>query len=167
MDVQLVVLSFCSLDQQQELDLKIAARTGNVLEVEKMLEHPFDPNVLLHEACWAGQEGVALLLLEAKAEVNLSNSCGQSPLHLATLQGHPALVHLLLDKAADASLADMKGKTAVHLARDRDPRDRDTNSTILRLLEEGSGGRRIRTTASAGSARVSSPSRRGGARRGP
>ena len=83
-----------------------------------MLQCPLDPNVAIHEACWAGQAAVLRLLLEARAEVNLANSGGQTPLHLASMKGHQDLVQLLLGVAADVSLVDMRGKTAALLAAD-------------------------------------------------
>ncbi|CAE7578803.1 Osbpl1a [Symbiodinium sp. CCMP2592] len=131
MDVQLVLLPFCDVPSPQLLDLKIAIRNGKVVEVEKMLQYPIDPNVAIHEACWVGQAAVLRLLLEAGAEVNLANSGGQTPLHLASMKGHRDLVQLLLGIAADVSLVDMKGKTAVQLAGDAGFSDIDARHQLL------------------------------------
>ncbi|CAE7950006.1 unnamed protein product, partial [Symbiodinium sp. KB8] len=141
MDIQLVLLPFCDVPSPQLLDLKIAIRNGSVVEVEKMLQCPLDPNVAIHEACWAGQAAVLRLLLEARAEVNLANSGGQTPLHLASMKGHQDLVQLLLGVAADVSLVDMRGKTAALLAADANFSD------IVTLLEKGAAPRLIAARA--------------------
>ena len=96
-----------------------------------MLHYPLDPNVAIHEACWVGQASVLRLLLEARAEVNLANSGGQTPLHLASMKGHRDLVQLLLGIAADVSLVDMRGKTAVQLAGDANFSDIDARYQSL------------------------------------
>ena len=99
--------------------------------IEEMLQRPQDPNLTFLEACWTGQAGAVRLLLEAAAEVNLADSGGETPLHLAAKQGHLELVHLLLEAKADTSLANRRGKTAAQVALDND------RGSIARLLPPG------------------------------
>ena len=84
-----------------------------------MLQDLHDPDLALHEAARAGQEGVVQLLLEARADANLRDSTGRTLLHLAATENDLKLAHLLLDAAADMSLVDRSGKQAFQVALER------------------------------------------------
>ena len=57
-------------------------------------------------AAQKGQGKMAQELLVAGAAVNLANSKGFTPLHMAAQNGHEAVVRLLLAAGADLRLAD-------------------------------------------------------------
>jgi len=55
-------------------------------------------------------------LLEAHAEVNVTNPEGQTALHLAAKTGQTQVVKLLLEAGAEVNLQDRERRTALHLA---------------------------------------------------
>ena len=87
-----------------------AAATGNDAKVKRLLKAKVDVNsrsknlsvsqnrvTALQTACGRGQLGVARLLLQAKAAVDLQNSTGGTALIYATEQNKPACAQLLLE----------------------------------------------------------------------
>lgn len=73
-------------------------------------------------ALFRGQELVAKVLLENKAEVNAPSLDGGTPLHVAAARGSEAMVRLLVEKAADLEARDKMGRKPldmVGLANDR------------------------------------------------
>ena len=56
------------------------------------------------------------VLLEHKAQVNLADEDGVTPLHLAAYHGRAGMVDLLLAAKAKVELADKRGRTALHWA---------------------------------------------------
>ncbi|KAJ1478814.1 kinase-like domain-containing protein [Baffinella frigidus] len=66
-----------------------------------------------------GHAGVAVLLLDAGANVAAKNAEGETALHLAACNGHKGVARMLLDAGADlASIDHYAGKTALDLAED-------------------------------------------------
>ena len=86
-DLQLVLLSFGSGSLKQRNDFSFAVARGRTSEVQRMLQIPQDPNLAdevgetpLLVATKHGHVEVALLLLEAGADVNLPNRRGWTAL---------------------------------------------------------------------------------------
>ncbi len=79
-----------------------------------------------------GDKNMVRLLMEYKANVDLSNHLGQSPLWIACKNGHTETAKLLL-KFADVNLKDRDGKSPLWAVTDSHHQDR---STIMLLLEQ-------------------------------
>ncbi|KAI7986200.1 ADP-ribosylation factor GTPase-activating protein AGD3 [Camellia lanceoleosa] len=70
---------------------------------------------LLHLACQAADIGMVELLLQHGANVNASDSRGQTPLHHSIIRGRIAIAKLLLTRGADPHACDSEGKTPLQL----------------------------------------------------
>ena len=66
-------------------------------------------------ASYNGHIKVVRFLIENKADVNLQNTDGYSPLHIASQHGHFAVVDLLIANNANVNLSN-EGITPLHLA---------------------------------------------------
>lgn len=62
---------------------------------------------------------LALLLVEAGADINTAQAQGYTPLHYAAANGLETIVRTLLEKGADKSMRDITGKTAADLANEK------------------------------------------------
>lgn len=89
-------------------------------------------NSALHIAALLGFPEGAELLLGQKAQVNLPNNSGETPLIIAVQQRNVPMVRLLLNNGADPKQADrIAGKSALDYATD-DPR----GAAVLKILSE-------------------------------
>jgi hypothetical protein len=89
-------------------------RHNKFVEVEEMLNHPDwnipidhqdeNGNTLLHIACQNGSKRLVKLCLRAKADMNVQNLNGQTPLHFCYGYGFHELGDYLVSKGADDSL---------------------------------------------------------------
>ncbi|CAE7192337.1 mask [Symbiodinium natans] len=104
-DVQLVLLDFCPVSHHEARHLFKAADGGMVLEVEKALQRPQDPNQTtspthptpLNRAARNGHMEVVHLLLEATADLERYHyHSGCTALGSAAGFGHVEIVRLLL-----------------------------------------------------------------------
>ena len=114
-----------ALDAASADDIWLAAATGNVDAVQKLLAGGFDANkrnpdsgvTLLTTAAIAGNAEVAELLIDAGADVNGRNyQNGSTALHAAAFVGQADMVALLLDHGADHAAMSDDGGTALTLA---------------------------------------------------
>ena len=85
--------------------------------------HPHYGQTALHAAVDADQYEAAKALLEAAARVhadasiiNLCDSTGRTPLHVAASKNDPKMIDLLIRHGADMSSLDNSGRTPLHLA---------------------------------------------------
>src|SRR5690348_12242520 len=85
---------------------------------------------LLFDAVKDGDAGKVKTLLDQKADVNVRNSVGRTPLMIAVMSGKSEVVKLLLDRGADTRLQDSKGETAKQLGTEFDQDD------IVKLLDQ-------------------------------
>lgn len=118
--------------------LHLAAHYGHA-DVVKLLLHNNAPvdlrstnqmaNTSLHAALAGRRADVAMILLDAGAEVNAKQHGGWTALHAAAANGDRALVELLLSRGATAAMANDTGETASSIARARGHAD------IAELLE--------------------------------
>ena len=84
----------------------------------------------LHLAAAAGQVGMAELLLDRGAAVNMANDKRATPLHRAI--EHAQVVSLLIDRGADVNAIDDRGRTPLHwAARYTEP------GTVASLIDSG------------------------------
>ncbi|XP_057485579.1 ADP-ribosylation factor GTPase-activating protein AGD3-like [Actinidia eriantha] len=90
---------------------------------------------LLHLACETADIGMLELLLQYGANINASDSRGQTPLHRCILGGKTAFVKLLLTRGADPQAVNGEGKTPIELALESKFED----SEVLALLSDSNG----------------------------
>ncbi|KQM67628.1 hypothetical protein ASE75_01460 [Sphingomonas sp. Leaf17] len=69
-------------------------------------------NTALMGVAFKGYADIARLLLDRGADVNRTNSVGQTALMMAALFGHRTIVDLLIDRGADIDATDASGNTA-------------------------------------------------------
>ncbi|RWS12587.1 rabankyrin-5-like protein [Dinothrombium tinctorium] len=97
-------------------------------------EEAYDKQTPLHMACGWGLEHVVQTLLEHRANVNLQDAEGKTPLHVAIINQHPVIISLLLshpslkldirDKYGSTPFAtamSIKNNKAAQAILDRDP----------------------------------------------
>lgn len=84
----------------------------------------------LHYAVVCGREEMVELLLQNKANINLTNGMGMTPLMCAALNGKANMIRLLLEKGADPIIKDRLGLTALEIAR------RKGHNDVVAVLEE-------------------------------
>ncbi|XP_065872537.1 ADP-ribosylation factor GTPase-activating protein AGD1 isoform X2 [Euphorbia lathyris] len=70
---------------------------------------------LLHLACLSADIGMVELLLQYGANINATNSQGQTPLHQCIINRRPAIAKLLLMRGSDPHAVDGAGNTALQL----------------------------------------------------
>ncbi|PSR84610.1 ADP-ribosylation factor GTPase-activating protein [Actinidia chinensis var. chinensis] len=90
---------------------------------------------LLHLACETADIGMLELLLQYGANINASDSRGQTPLHCCILGGKATFVKLLLTRGADPQAVNGEGKTPIELALESKFED----SEVLALLSDSNG----------------------------
>ncbi|GFY99920.1 ARF GTPase-activating protein [Actinidia rufa] len=90
---------------------------------------------LLHLACETADIGMLELLLQYGANINASDSRGQTPLHRCILGGKATFVRLLLTRGADPQGVPGEGKTPIELALESKFED----SEVLALLSDSNG----------------------------
>lgn len=89
-------------------------------------------NAPLHIAALLGFSEGAELLISRKAQVNLANNSGETPLIIAVQQRNIPLVRMLLNNGADPKMSDrIAGKSARDYAAE-DPR----GAAVLKVLDE-------------------------------
>jgi hypothetical protein len=91
--------------------------------------------MLLHDASFYGQAGVARLLLEHKADVNARGDADRTPLHFASRCGHTEVVQVLLEYGADVNAKDRYSDTPFD-----DATHNKHHNVVQLLLEHGSVG---------------------------
>lgn len=108
--------------------LGMATHFGNEDVVRFLLEKGADANMHsqngynvypLHAAIGSGFNGIAKMLIEAGAEVNVLQTSRTSPLHLAAQTGNIDLIILLLENGALVEIKNDMGKTASDLAAEK------------------------------------------------
>lgn len=96
----------------------------------------------LHFAIYKGNNRVIALLLEKKANPNIADYAGNTPLHSAAAHGYldlPVAVKNLLDAGADTTIKNNDGKTALELfveAKEKGRLDNDVINSCIKLLSQ-------------------------------
>lgn len=134
LDLHLVILDFQKLDAATAKAFYLACEQNSIIEVERMLQAPLDPNTrdlaedphtgillpletgaLLLAACH-GRLEVVCSLLEAGADKDATTQEGETALHSAARNGHFKVVQALLEAGVDKDAAVDHGRRALHLA---------------------------------------------------
>ena len=112
--------------QFDELNKKMreAAKAGDSETIRALVEAGIPVNVVsktygnspLQYACREGRTEAALVLISAKADVNVRNSDSRSPLHWAASNGTASVVRALVEAGADLYLKNMDGQTPLDVA---------------------------------------------------
>jgi ankyrin repeat protein len=71
---------------------------------------------LYHLAAQGGYTGFISFLIDKRAEVNIKNAAGATPLHEAARTGNIPVMEMLIAAGADVNAQDAKGNTAMHIA---------------------------------------------------
>ncbi|MGB8956993.1 MAG: ankyrin repeat domain-containing protein [Tumebacillaceae bacterium] len=104
--------------------LLLSAIRGAAKRAEMLLRLGANPNyrggkfgdTALTSAVIMGKREIVELLINYKANVNIQDFDGGTPLIWATLGQHADLVQLLLDRGADPNIRENDGQTALQLA---------------------------------------------------
>jgi ankyrin repeat protein len=116
--------------------LFVAVQTGNLEEVQKLLnegvdingKNPFLGKTALMHASGQGLTEVVEFLLERGADANAKTDEGETALMIASAKRNSNIVKLLLDKGAEVNAKTTYGKTALWIASD------NKHSDVVRIL---------------------------------
>lgn len=132
----ILVISFTSCTQQEELKLIDAAEQGNLDALREQINHTpqldsqrdYLGRTALMVASAKGELASVKLLLDSGAYRDAVSDKGYSPLMLASFNGHKAVVKTLLEYGADVNLKSQDGVTALVAAAGQG------HTTIVELL---------------------------------
>lgn len=104
--------------------LKDAVNAGDPRRVQYFLAHGADVDgrdeswsTPLHLAAATGQVAIAVMLLDAGADIEAADEPAEMhPLHLAALGDHPEMARLLLDRGAKLEAGDLQGRSPLGVA---------------------------------------------------
>ncbi|OLQ08964.1 Ankyrin repeat domain-containing protein 50 [Symbiodinium microadriaticum] len=120
MELDLVLLPFAEVSEEQVQDLVSAASQGSTAEVKSRLQLPQDPDLYGEDYCTAlmmasagGHVEVVSMLLDADANKELTDIDGCTALMLACQAGHEEVVNLLLKNGANMNAANILGRTVL------------------------------------------------------
>eukprot|EP00945_MAST-04E_sp_MAST-4E-sp1_P006389 g6389.t1 len=120
-----IALSTVSREAQQAM-LQECLDKGKAF-INTLDEKGFTP---LHRACAApNSEGMVAELINAGADVNQKDLCGDTPLHWGVFCNNAKTVKILLENGADPRIPNTSGKTVAMIARD------EGEKSMLELLE--------------------------------
>jgi fucose 4-O-acetylase-like acetyltransferase len=119
---QILSIEQLAVQKEPKVGLHMAAIQGNVEAIRKHIKAGADLDIRepsggsspLITAAVFGQTEIAILLIEAGANVNFKNNEGSTPLHTAAFFGHVKIVEILLDHGADKSILNTHGSTALN-----------------------------------------------------
>ena len=136
LDLQLVILDFWPCAEPEDAEFISACVQNEIDKVEAMLQRPQNPDTrdplgwpAIHFAVQAGNESCLELLLESRADLEISaTEDGSRALHCAAHNGHVGVLKLLLDASANANSEMIRGRKALHCAA------RNNHLDVVRLL---------------------------------
>ena len=105
----------------------------------------------LHLAAAGGHAGVALVLVEAKADIHAKDKFSLSALHLAAAAGGPAadaIMRVLVEAKADIHAEDQKMWNSLDMAADKDKKG--SHEACIAVLREHGAKHSLKYAASGG-----------------
>lgn len=84
--------------------------------VDEPLSHDDRNNRLIHIACENDKDEIIDLLIGVKADLNIRNKEGNTPLHLAALKGNLNAMSSILKQGVDIKIRNLKGENALNYA---------------------------------------------------
>ena len=134
-------------DRNNRPALMIAAQQANALVINMLLKHGADPNFqtskddsCLHRIVRSRPHNlrqIVKVLVDNKANVNVANSEGQTPLYNAVRCNNKQNVDILIEHGADVNFRDHTNRTPLHLAAAchvNKKTDFDNQHSILNML---------------------------------
>ncbi len=143
--LNLLIQSGASTAGLESIQLIQAASMGNIERVRSLLTTKvtldLDRGAAIGNAAAAGHTQIVELLIQAGANVNLSNRAGFTPIASAAYSGHGEIVRLLIDAGADiqAPASETHSYSALEYARMglyQFEQDNRQHAQIVRLLEQ-------------------------------
>ncbi|KOM36701.1 hypothetical protein LR48_Vigan03g008200 [Vigna angularis] len=129
-----LTLAKVMLLQEQTSHDHSSTLAGNTLDWSSSKEGPVMDNLdgctLLHLACETADIGMVELLLQYGANVNATDSRGQTPLHRCILKGRSAFARLMLSRGADPRAVDEQGRTPIELAAESNAGEREVHAPL-------------------------------------
>jgi hypothetical protein len=115
--------SVLKLGQTNEIDIHTAITNNNIALVKKYITAKKDLNIKepmggsspLITACLYEKKEIALLLINAGANINFQNNDGSTALHVASFFCKPEMVKLLLSRKANKTIKNNFGSTALEI----------------------------------------------------
>eukprot|EP01116_Phalansterium_solitarium_P022582 TRINITY_DN7515_c0_g1_i1.p1 TRINITY_DN7515_c0_g1~~TRINITY_DN7515_c0_g1_i1.p1 ORF type:complete len:1248 (-),score=292.60 TRINITY_DN7515_c0_g1_i1:55-3798(-) len=101
-----------------------------LLEAGTFVDYRFKNYTALHKAADEGNLEITKLLIGAKADVNATCDCGDTPLHIASSSGRSDVVRLLLESGAKIDAVNKANMTPLHVA------CRDGREEVVKILLE-------------------------------
>eukprot|EP00930_Biecheleria_cincta_P023503 TRINITY_DN16977_c0_g5_i1.p1 TRINITY_DN16977_c0_g5~~TRINITY_DN16977_c0_g5_i1.p1 ORF type:complete len:923 (+),score=166.61 TRINITY_DN16977_c0_g5_i1:53-2821(+) len=107
--------------------IHLAAAVGNLDVVRSLLRHGADVDAqskhdardhytALHDAVWFSHDEVVIYLMRKDANLDIQNTKGETPLHLAVRSHDLPIVKHLMKQGANPKIPANGGETAIHLA---------------------------------------------------
>ncbi|XP_014497917.1 ADP-ribosylation factor GTPase-activating protein AGD1 isoform X1 [Vigna radiata var. radiata] len=129
-----LTLAKVMLLQEQTSHDHSSSLASNTLDWSSSKEGPVMDNLdgctLLHLACETADIGMVELLLQYGANVNATDSRGQTPLHRCILKGRSAFARLMLSRGADPRAVDEQGRTPIELAAESNAGEREVHAPL-------------------------------------
>ena len=140
-DLQSLVLPFADSTEEQVKELTVAAANGDVARVERLLQRPQDPMLMLHGdpktlPIWIANHyrraEIVGLMIEAAVSPDLTSTSGDTLLNIACKHGNWDMARMLLEALADANLGarGFIGRTPLQVVCER----KHVSEDVVRLL---------------------------------
>jgi ankyrin repeat protein len=132
-------MSGCTHHVREQQALVLAAGSGDLVRVEKLIKQGSDPNVALENgttplliASQRGHIDIVKRLLDSGVSANVSGRLGATALILATTAGHKDIVALLIERGVQIDMQRRDGATALYMAAQN-----GNHQIVLQLLAAG------------------------------
>ncbi|KAL4229512.1 hypothetical protein ACF0H5_012552 [Mactra antiquata] len=136
--LQLLASGYFESAKSRQNPICLAAKAGKCDKIDFLLSINFDPktnddegNTFLHHAAMFDQYEV-IDKFHSTISLNIQNTAGNTPLHIACKKGHTKSINTFLNHKAKADVKNKKGETPLHVA----AYAKDMTSEAAKLLVE-------------------------------